>query len=138
MASLLGTLPTVTRATSRRSFTLKIEPSSLSVLLTHPYLPSGEKTTQFGPSPVFSRPTIFLAFRSYINAIVQQARDPELSFVGSQGQAVGPCVGWLPPSWTWRSQMLGRHFHSFDHFFLTDVHDVKRQRPRAPTPWSKT
>ena len=43
-ASRFGTLPTFTRATSRRVFTSMMETSSLSVLLMQTYLPSGENT----------------------------------------------------------------------------------------------
>src|SRR5437868_315998 len=63
-ASRFGTLPALILATSRRLFTSMMETSSLSVLLTHIYLPSGETTTQLGPPPVATWPTIFLVFTS--------------------------------------------------------------------------
>src|SRR5580700_9537731 len=63
-ANLLGTLPTFTRATPRRDLTSRIETSSLSVLLTQAYFPSGVNTTQFGPSPVGTLPTNFCASKS--------------------------------------------------------------------------
>src|ERR1700730_1258377 len=59
-----GAFPTFTRFTSRRVRTSIIDTSSVPVLLTHTYLPSGENVTQFGPSPTCTRPVILFAFTS--------------------------------------------------------------------------
>src|SRR5207253_11004277 len=54
------TLPTLTRVTSRLLLVSMMETSSVSELLTQTNFPSGVITIQFGPSPVATRPVIFL------------------------------------------------------------------------------
>ena len=61
----LGPLPTLIRASSFRVRASKIEVSSLALLLTVAYLPSGENEIQFGHFPVGISLEIFFVERSY-------------------------------------------------------------------------